>query len=170
MAAPPVLDRDVALGLAREARALPKDVGWFYLRTLRSAVRRGELSSIGDAERPGALSNLLEAAGASQRVVAVGGRSAVSAIALAIDDRSRRITVVHPLAAEWERGDYMQFVDVNVRARIDFCSQPVRPLPEGLREPDLVVDILPAWGPQPGSVRAVRLKQRVDVDDEIRLA
>lgn len=164
MAAPPVLDRDVALGLAREARALPKDVGWFYLRTLRSAVRRGELSSIGDAERPGALSNLLEAAGASQRVVTVGGRSAVSAVALAIDDRSRRITVVHPLAAEWERDDYMQFVDVNVRARVDFCSQPVRPLPEGLREPDLVVDIDALLQPDGADAAGLRSPSRKDVE------
>src|SRR4029453_7124112 len=52
-----------------------------------------------------------------------------------------RITVVHPLAAEWERSDYMQFVDTNARTRIDFCSEPVRPLPEGLREPDLVLDV-----------------------------
>jgi hypothetical protein len=164
MAAPPVLDRDIALSLAREARALPKDVGWFYLRALRSAVRRGEVSSIGDADKPAAISKLLEAAGASQRVVTLGGGSAVSAIALAIDDRSRKVTVVHPLAPRWERDDYMQFVDVNARARIDFCSRPVRPLPEGLREPDLVVDIDALIRLDGADVAGLRSPSRKDVE------
>jgi hypothetical protein len=141
VAGPSVLDRDAALTLAREARALPRDVCWFYLRTLRSAVRRGNLANLGDAEQPAALANLLEVAGTSQHVVTLGGRSAVSAVALAIDDRSRRITVVNPLAGQWQRDDYMQFVDAHVRAQIDFCSEPTGPLPEALRAPDLVVDV-----------------------------
>jgi hypothetical protein len=136
-----VADSDAALKIAREARDLPTDVFLFYLRVLRSAARRGELTSLHETERPSALCSVIERAGGSKQVVTVGGHSALSAIALAIDDESRSITVVHPLAGQWERDDCMQFVDAHARARIDFCSEVVTPLPEGLRGPDLVLDV-----------------------------
>jgi hypothetical protein len=60
--------RQSALRLAREARALPNDARWFYLRALRTAARRDEELRLNEWERPAGIARLLELAEDWERV------------------------------------------------------------------------------------------------------
>jgi predicted O-methyltransferase YrrM len=130
--------RNEALKLARDARALPEELRWVYLRSLRAAARRDEASGLADADRPAELARLLELAKGSEHVVGFGGRSGLSAIALAMDSPGRQVTVFGPSTDGGHQDDSRGFVDREVRSRVAFRPQPAGELPKRSPAPDLV--------------------------------
>jgi hypothetical protein len=114
------VSRNEALRLARDARSLPEDVRWFYLRALRAAARRDEFLSIDEAERPAELARLLEAAHGAEEVVGAPGRGALSAVALALAAEGRRVTIFDPVGEPSELADYLALVPPDIRARVEY--------------------------------------------------
>jgi predicted O-methyltransferase YrrM len=104
-------------------RALPWRVALFYLRAWRHARRSADRFSLASAARPNELAELLDLAGGRQTVVELGTGTAWSAIALALDDRSRRIVSYDPNARP-ERNAYLELAGADARRRIELRAEP----------------------------------------------
>jgi predicted O-methyltransferase YrrM len=104
-------------------RALPWRVARFYLRARRHARRSGDRFSLDSAARPSELAELLELAGGRDLVVELGTGTAWSAIALALDDRSRRIVSYDP-SVRPERIAYLRLAGDDARERIELRAEP----------------------------------------------
>src|SRR5664279_2246406 len=77
-------------------RVLPWRVARFYWRARRHALRSADHFSLASAARPGELAELLTLAEGREAVVELGTGTAWSAIALALDDRTRQIVSYDP--------------------------------------------------------------------------
>lgn len=107
--------------LALALRPLPLRVALFYARALRRAHVRGDRWGPDAAARPAELAALLVVARGRTRVVELGTAMGWTAIALALADRSRRVTTVDPVAVP-ERKLYLELVSAAVRDRISFVA------------------------------------------------
>jgi predicted O-methyltransferase YrrM len=111
------------LRLLLSLRALPWRVARFYLRARRHARRSGDRFSLDSAARPSELTELLELARGRYVVVELGTGTAWSAIALALDDRSRRIVSYDP-SVRPERSAYLRLAGDDARERIELRAEP----------------------------------------------
>jgi predicted O-methyltransferase YrrM len=111
------------LRLLLSLRALPWRVARFYLRARRHARRSGDRFSLDSAARPSELAELLELAAGRDVVVELGTGTAWSAIALALDDRSRRIVSYDP-SVRVERSAYLKLAGAEARERIELRAEP----------------------------------------------
>jgi predicted O-methyltransferase YrrM len=145
-------------------RALPPRVALFMWRARRRARRRRDVFSLASAIRPQNLALLLELARGRRRVVELGTGTGWSTLALALDDRRRRVTTFDPaLRPELER--YAELVAPAVAARITYVAaagvsgprtaEPVDLLYiDSSHERQATIDELAVWGPRllPGTV------------------
>ncbi len=104
-------------------RALPPRVARFYWRASRAALRVEDRFSIASAARPAELRQLLALARGRRAVVELGTGTAWSAIALALDDRARRVVSYDP-SVRAERERYLVLAGRGVRARIELRAEP----------------------------------------------
>ncbi len=111
------------LRLLLALRVLPSRVARFYWRAYRHALRADDRFSVSSAARPAELAQLLELARARRAVVELGTGTAWSAIALALDDRARRIVSYDP-AVRAERDAYLALAGARVRERIELRAEP----------------------------------------------
>jgi predicted O-methyltransferase YrrM len=111
------------LRLLLSLRALPWRVARFYLRARRHARRSGDRFSLDSAARPSELAELLELAAGRDVVFELGTGTAWSAIALALDDRSRRIVSYDP-SVRPERIAYLKLAGDDARERIELRAEP----------------------------------------------
>jgi predicted O-methyltransferase YrrM len=109
--------------LLRSLRALPWRVVLFYLRARRHARRSGDRFSLASAARPHELAALLSLARGRDAVVELGTGTAWSAIALALDDRARRIVSYDP-SVRPERIAYLRLAGADARERIELRAEP----------------------------------------------
>lgn len=100
-------------------RVLPARVALFYVRAWRHARMIADQFSVDSAIRPGDLCELLELARGRKRVVELGTGTAWSTIALALDDRSRRVVTYDPERRP-AREAYLERAWPAVRSRIEF--------------------------------------------------
>lgn len=85
-------------------RLLPPRVAWFWLRARRLAASSGDTFSQASVARVEELERLLTLARGRRAVAEIGTGTAWTAIALALDDGSRRVLTLDPVArAERER-------------------------------------------------------------------
>jgi predicted O-methyltransferase YrrM len=103
-------------------RALPWRVARFYWRARRLALRNADRFSLASAARPGELAQLLALAEGREAIVELGTGTAWSAIALALDDRARRIVSYDP-SIRAERGTYLQLAGGPARERIELRAE-----------------------------------------------
>ena len=120
------------LRLVLSLRLLPTRVARFCWCARRHARRTGDRFSLDSAARPADLAELLALARGRTTVVELGTGTAWSAIALALDDRARRVLSCDPCVRP-EREAYLDLAGLGVRERIELRE-----------EPDSV-------GPQPGN-------------------
>jgi predicted O-methyltransferase YrrM len=111
------------LRLLLSLRALPWRVALFYVRARRHARRSGDRFSLDSAARPNELAELLQLAAGRDAVVELGTGTAWSAIALALDDRSRRIVSYDP-SVRPERIAYLRLAGADARERIELRAEP----------------------------------------------
>lgn len=111
------------LRLLLSLRALPWRVALFYLRARRRARRSRDRFSLASAARPAELAELLELAAGCDTVVELGTGTAWSAIALALDDRSRRVVSYDP-SVRRERIAYLRLAGADARERIELRAEP----------------------------------------------
>jgi predicted O-methyltransferase YrrM len=104
-------------------RALPWRVARFYWRARRHARRSGDRFSLASAARPEELAQLLALAAGRQEVVELGTGTAWSAIALALDDRTRRVLSYDP-SVRAEREAYLELAGPHARERIELRAEP----------------------------------------------
>jgi predicted O-methyltransferase YrrM len=109
--------------LLASLRALPWRVALFYVRARRHARRSGDRFSLASAARPNELAELLALARGRHAVVELGTGTAWSAIALALDDRSRRIVSYDP-SVRGERIAYLRLAGADARERIELRAEP----------------------------------------------
>src|SRR5207248_3025701 len=108
---------------ALSVRALPPRVALFLLRAHRLARRSGDRFSLASAARPAELAELLNLARERRTVVELGTGTAWSAIALALDDRLRRVVSYDPCVRP-QRGAYLGLVGLETRERIELRGEP----------------------------------------------
>jgi predicted O-methyltransferase YrrM len=144
------------LRLALSLRVLPTKVAPFWWRARRQASRTEDRFSLDSAARPAELAELLARARDRVSVVELGTGTAWSAIALALDDRSRRVVSYDPCVRP-EREAYLDLAGRGVRERIDLRdeSDSVGPRPadppvqllfiDSLHERDAVLMAFRAW-------------------------
>ncbi len=111
------------LRLLLSLRALPWRVALFYVRARRHARRSGDRFSLDSAARPNELAELLELAAGRDTIVELGTGTAWSAIALALDDRARRIVSYDP-SVRPERIAYLRLAGAGARERIELRAEP----------------------------------------------
>jgi predicted O-methyltransferase YrrM len=111
------------LRLALSRRLLPARVARFCWRARRHARRTGDRFSLDSAARPADLADLLALARGRTTVVELGTGTAWSAIALALDDRARRVLSCDPCVRP-EREAYLDLAAVGVRERIELRDEP----------------------------------------------
>jgi predicted O-methyltransferase YrrM len=111
------------LRLALAVRALPARVAFFLLRAQRHARRTGDGFSLASAARPAELAELLALARDRRTVVELGTGTAWSAIALALEDRLRRVLTYDPCVRP-QRAAYLELAGPGVRERIDLRAEP----------------------------------------------
>ena len=104
-------------------RALPWRVALFYRRAHRHARRSADGFSLASAARPGELAELLALARGRTMVVELGTGTAWSAIALALDDPSRRVVSYDP-SVRPERMAYLKLAGSHARERIELRAEP----------------------------------------------
>jgi predicted O-methyltransferase YrrM len=104
-------------------RALPWPVARFYWHARRHARRTADRFSLASAARPGELAQLLALADGRQAVVELGTGTAWSAIALALDDRARRVVSYDP-SVRAEREAYLDLAGPHARERIELRAEP----------------------------------------------
>jgi predicted O-methyltransferase YrrM len=104
-------------------RMLPGRVRRFWWQARRYARRTGDEFSLNSAARPAGLAQVLARARGRTRVVELGTDTAWSAIALALDDRARRVVTYDPCVRP-EREVYLNFAGTGVRKRIDLRYEP----------------------------------------------
>jgi predicted O-methyltransferase YrrM len=104
-------------------RALPAPVARFWWRARRQARRADDRFSLSSAARPAELAELLACARTRTAVVELGTGTAWSTIALALDDRSRRVLSLDPCVRA-EREAYLGLAGRGVRERIDLREAP----------------------------------------------
>lgn len=110
------------LRLARSLRVLPGRVVLFYWRASRRARRDGDQFSLRSAARPRELAQLLELARSRTAVVELGTGTAWSAIALALDEPTRRVISCDPCVRP-ERARYLALAGPRVRDRIELREE-----------------------------------------------
>ena len=110
------------LRLTLSLRALPRGVALFFWRARRYARRLDDQFSLASAARPAELAELLELARGCTAVVELGTGTAWSTIALALDDRARRIISYDP-SVRPQREAYLDLAGQEVRARIDLRAE-----------------------------------------------
>jgi hypothetical protein len=113
-----------ALRLGLDARLLPGDVRWFYLKALGTAVRRDDRWSLTHAHSSTELASLIGIAGDARVVVQLGAQTGWAALALALNGE-RQVTAFGGPPVAPEPGPYASLVDPSVRARIDFREDAV---------------------------------------------
>ncbi len=111
------------LRLLFSLRALPWRVALFYRRAHRHARRSGDRFSLASAARPSELAELLALARGRTTVVELGTGTAWSAVALALDDRSRRVVSYDP-SVRPERIAYLKLAGPHARERIELRAEP----------------------------------------------
>jgi predicted O-methyltransferase YrrM len=111
------------LRLALSLRVLPARVALFCWRARRHARRVGDRFSLDSAARPLELTELLTLARDRTAVVELGTGTAWSAIALALDDRARRVLSCDPCVRP-DREAYLDIAGDGVRARIELREVP----------------------------------------------
>jgi predicted O-methyltransferase YrrM len=111
------------LRLVLSLRGLPAPVARFCWRARRHARRTGDRFSLDSAARPAELAELLSLARDRTAVVELGTGTAWSAIALALDDRARRVVSCDPLRRP-EREVYLDLAGVGVRDRVELRDEP----------------------------------------------
>ncbi|HTB70658.1 MAG TPA: class I SAM-dependent methyltransferase [Solirubrobacteraceae bacterium] len=111
------------LRLLLSLRALPWPVARFYWRAWRRALNSGDRFSLVSAARPVELAELLALARGRRAVVELGTGTAWSAIALALDDRARRIVSYDP-SVRSERERYLALAPRDARERIELRAEP----------------------------------------------
>jgi predicted O-methyltransferase YrrM len=104
-------------------RVLPRPVARFFWRAYRHAYRIEDRFSLASAARPAELAELLALARDRRSVVELGTGTAWSAIALAIDDHTRRVVTYDPCRRP-EREGYLDWVGPRVRGRIELRDEP----------------------------------------------
>jgi predicted O-methyltransferase YrrM len=142
--------------LALSLRVLPPRVARFFWRARRHARRTGDRFSLASAARPAELAELLALARDRRTVIELGTGTAWSAIALALDDRARRVVTYDPCVRP-EREAYLDLVGRGVREHIDLRDEPDSCGPragdppvqllfvDSLHERDSVVAAFRAW-------------------------
>ena len=126
------------LRLVLSLRVLPARVARFFWLARRRASRSGDRFSLDSAARPAELAVLLALARDRTTVVELGTGTAWSAIALALDDRARRVLSYDPCVRA-EREAYLDLAGPRVRERIDLREEPDS---AGPREGDPPVQLL----------------------------
>jgi predicted O-methyltransferase YrrM len=111
------------LRLMLSLRALPARVARFWWRARRHARRTEDRFSLDSAARPAELAELLAGARDRTSVVELGTGTGWSAIALALDDRNRRVVSYDPCVRP-EREAYLDLAGREVRERIDLRNEP----------------------------------------------
>jgi predicted O-methyltransferase YrrM len=111
------------LRLLLSLRVLRWRVARFYWRAHRHARRSGDRFSLDSAARPSELAELLALAAGRQVVVELGTGTAWSAIALALDDSTRRIVSYDP-SVRPERVAYLKLAGAPARERIELRAEP----------------------------------------------
>ncbi len=111
------------LRLLLSLRVLPPPIARFYWRAWRAALHDDDRFSIASAARPAELRQLLALARGRRVVVELGTGTAWSAIALALDDRARRIVSYDP-SVRVERDAYLTLAGSDARARIELRAEP----------------------------------------------
>ncbi|HEY4997005.1 MAG TPA: class I SAM-dependent methyltransferase, partial [Solirubrobacteraceae bacterium] len=104
-------------------RVLPRPVALFVWRAHRHARRTADQFSLASAARPSELAALLRLARGCSAVVELGTGSAWSAIALALDDPTRRVISYDP-SVRPQRDGYLGLVGADVCDRIDLRAEP----------------------------------------------
>lgn len=104
-------------------RVLPWRVARFYWRARRHALRSGDDFSLASAARPHELAELLALARGRRDVVELGTGTAWSALALALDHRTRRIVSYDP-SVRAEREAYLDLAGRQARERIELRAEP----------------------------------------------
>jgi predicted O-methyltransferase YrrM len=110
------------LRLLLSLRVLPWRVARFYWRARRHAMRSGDDFSLASAARPAELAQLLTLA-RGRTSVELGTGTAWSAIALALDDRARRVVSYDP-SVRAEREAYLALAGRQARERIELRPEP----------------------------------------------
>jgi predicted O-methyltransferase YrrM len=111
------------LRLLLALHVLPRRVARFYWRAWREALRDDDRFSLASAARPAELAQLLSLARGRRVVVELGTGTAWSAIALALDDRARRIVSYDP-SVRVERDAYLALAGSDARTRIELRAAP----------------------------------------------
>jgi predicted O-methyltransferase YrrM len=119
-------------------RVLPPPVALFVWRAIRYARRAEDRFSLASAARPAELARLLSLARDRKSVVELGTGTGWSAIALALDDPTRKVVTYDPCVRH-ERNAYLNLVDPSVRARIELREEPDT---EGPRNGEAPVEML----------------------------
>lgn len=101
---------------------LPARVARFCWRARRHARRSGDRFSLDSAARPPELAELLALAGDRTTVVELGTGTAWSAIAMALDQRARRVISYDP-CVRLERDAYLELAGAGVRERIELREE-----------------------------------------------
>jgi predicted O-methyltransferase YrrM len=104
-------------------RVLPPRVARFYWSAWRRALRDDDRFSVASAARPAELRQLLGLARGRRVVVELGTGTGWSAIALALDDRARRIVSYDP-SVRAERDAYLALAGADARARVELRAEP----------------------------------------------
>lgn len=108
---------------ALSLRILPPTVALFFLRARWHALRSRDEFSLASAIRPAELAALLGLARGREAVVELGTGTAWSTIALALDDRARRVVSYDPCARP-QREAYLARAWPAVRERIELRDEP----------------------------------------------
>jgi predicted O-methyltransferase YrrM len=106
------------LRLVLSLRVLPPRVARFFWRAHRHARRSGDRFSLVSPVRPAELAELLALARDRRMVVELGTGTAWCAIALALQERTRRVVSCDP-CQRGEREAYLDLAGLAVRERID---------------------------------------------------
>lgn len=110
------------LRLLLSLRVLRWRVARFYWRAHRHARRNGDRFSLDSAARPSELAELLALAAGRQSVVELGTGTGWSAIALALDNGTRRIVSYDP-SVRSERVAYLKLAGACARERIELRAE-----------------------------------------------
>lgn len=145
------------LRLLASLRVLSPRVAAFYLRARRRARRGRDRFSLDSAARPHELAELLALAAGRSAVVELGTGTGWSAVALALDDRTRRVISYDP-CVRGERSAYLGLVGAEVRARIELRAEPdtAGPHAEDPAVQVLFIDSQHERGPAAAAFRAWR--------------
>ena len=103
-------------------RGLSPRAARFLWRARWHAIRTGDVFSLDSAMRPAELAVLIALARGRGRVVELGTGTGWSAIALALDDRTRRVITYDPVVRP-EREAYLAMVPDSVRDQVELRDE-----------------------------------------------